>query len=749
MRSWKNFGQSKAEGSWTAILGSFFAGGVAATLAIFLSAHWPGPTLQLESGTPSHQNLTFAASKAEAVLGELTAKEIRSTADWFLNRTQGSGVRNGSADCIWLAGPSGVELLRPPKAAVLSYLAGTGHKPPRFARLTAVGPSGVQEFKAGPLIDGSIDANAVLEPLLKKGDVPYSKRPTEPNSDQRLLEPLTNVTLKALGPLLLRTFGPVFPQLDGYRGSEGSVVIFPQNNALAPRGSRVILMKALWSPAPPGRLEAMWMHPMPLDLHFNTTAMNPASWKLLMIFYCNQGPFSSAEDLMDAWRHGKLRICPFPKPRTGPWDVPQRETPASSHGVSLEEHGGVSWGPWTFTVTQRPSTGPSLVDVKYNGERILYELSMQDAQAAYSGTEETSFFYSDAAWSLSMLGTSLEPGVDCPAGAHFLKASSWYHFLRGGGAESDVTKPFAFRPICIFEFDEDHTIWRHMQNDRAPNVHGLLRKTVVVRSICTVGNYDYLSDIKLREDGEIEVHTRFGGYIESRYYHPDFNPGEVNFSTIIGPNLAGPVHSHLVAWKADIDVAGVQANTLRHTRVTTMPVEGSFSGQKLVSKNLVKTDVEREGVDKSTFVANPKNPGVWAVVDRSATSAAGNPRGYAVTLSSFATLQVLPDNHPFVQAMPFTKYHLAVTRYHDEEYRVNSPYVQYDGQATGKDGQNLDRFLSDEELLLDEDLVAWIGVGREHIVRQEDQPLVSNFGAGFSLQPWNFFERNMAASPPK
>ena len=37
---------------------------------------------------------------------------------------------------------------------------------------------------------------------------------------------------------------------------------------------------------------------------------------------------------------------------------------------------------------------------------------------------------------------------------------------------------------------------------------------------------------------------------------------------------------------------------------------------------------------------------------------------------------------------------------------------------------------------------------QEHIVRQEDIPLVSNFGVSFSLQPWNFFELNTASNPP-
>ena len=44
------------------------------------------------------------------------------------------------------------------------------------------------------------------------------------------------------------------------------------------------------------------------------------------------------------------------------------------------------------------------------------------------------FFYSDAAWSLSMMSTSLERGVDCPDDAHYLGATTWYAF---GGASAD------------------------------------------------------------------------------------------------------------------------------------------------------------------------------------------------------------------------------------------------------------------------------------------------------------------------
>jgi len=615
-----------------------------------------------------------------------------------------------------------------------------------------VSSGGVEEYRVGPLEHGRPAEGATLERLTKPGDVPFSKRPTEPGADLLLAEPLVNRTLRTLGPLLLHAFGPIFPQLDGYTGSNGSLVSVLRNDALASRGERSDTLKLLWAPPPPQKIEAFWLHPLPLSARLNTSSPNSADWAVLTLHFCGQGPFASAEALHDAYGRGELRVCPFRKD-TGEWDVPQRTTKASPKGRHpLESHGGVRWGQWSFTVTQRPSTGLALLDVRFRGERVLYELSMQDAQAAYSGTRDSQFFYSDAAFTLSMLSASLEPGVDCPEGAHYLAVPNWYRMLPGGAAETDPRTAKDFWPVCIFRWEEDHTLWRHMQNSAPPEVHGLTRQTIVVRSIATVGNYDYLTDVKLREDGEIEVHTRFAGFIESRYFDPASNPGEANFSTIIRPDLAGPVHSHAVSWKADIDVAGARANALRVTRVRAEPVAAGLAepagASPLISKYLELQDVEREGVGLSTFVADPRHPGQWVVVDRGARSAAGNPRGYAVTLGTWSTTQVLPDDHPFTRAMPFTKYQLAVTKYHDEEYRVNSPYTQYDGRETTRGAQDLDRFLADGEGLLDEDVVAWIGLGKEHIVRQEDLPLVSNFGVGFSLQPWNFFERNVAASPP-
>ena len=50
----------------------------------------------------------------------------------------------------------------------------------------------------------------------------------------------------------------------------------------------------------------------------------------------------------------------------------------------------------------------------------------------------------------------------------------------------------------------------------------------------------------------------------------------------------------------------------------------------------------------------------------------------------------------------------------------------------------------DGESLEGEDLVAWVTVGKEHLPRTEDLPLISNFGSYFDLVPWNVHPVNGA-----
>ena len=104
------------------------------------------------------------------------------------------------------------------------------------------------------------------------------------------------------------------------------------------------------------------------------------------------------------------------------------------------------------------------------------------------------------------------------------------------------------------------------------------------------------------------------------------------------------------------------------------------------------------------------------------------------------TGQVLPDDHPLVLSSAFSKYMLAVTRRKDAEER---PTSVYDWFGASEPVVSIDHFL-DGEGIAQEDLVAWVTVGKEHLPRTEDLPLISNFGSFFDLVPSNMHRVNAA-----
>jgi len=61
------------------------------------------------------KQIEFHNSKASAVMGDLSAEETMAVATWFMAKTGAAPFRASPSIEKWLAGPSAVELLRPPQ----------------------------------------------------------------------------------------------------------------------------------------------------------------------------------------------------------------------------------------------------------------------------------------------------------------------------------------------------------------------------------------------------------------------------------------------------------------------------------------------------------------------------------------------------------------------------------------------------------------------------------------------------------
>jgi len=593
---------------------------------------------------------------------------------------------------------------------------------------------------------------------------------------------LTQEAIKELREPLVALFGNRWPDFEGYNpDAEGTILswaIFP--DLLSTSTSRITMAKFFWTGDQKELNAGMWSHPVPLVMRINQTGADPKDWYVSAIYLCTMGPYDRVDAVLAAYKAGSFTGCTIeadPKTETQPgsWDTagpgpddkprtqqtaPGQNMPDGRRWSSRPAEGGVgkqvSWMGWDFFVTAGAAKGPSVWDVRFRGKRVVYELSLQEAAAVYGGGQGDQTYYADNAMTGNHLSPNLRLGVDCPAQSESLTITTWMgmRIRKGGNIDiyADPSRAEGVRAGCIYEMDTGKAIWTHsrvLTQDTA----GARGTELVVRTLMNSGNYDYYFQFKFRLDGSIQFESDFAGYMETRWFNPEFNSWESQLSTIVHQGLAAPLHSHLICVKADIDIGEYNQNSLRHLKsVVGKPPKGrQISGvwdSQMPTKYMTAEFVQTEGIDKSTYVHNPRVPELFTVVNRNApgpVSKWGSPPGYAI-LPGEAMVNTLPDFHPLSRYIAYAKYTAAFTARRDSEQFATSAYDTYEPQ---KPFVSLDYFLADNDSLDNADVVAWVTLAHEHVPRSEDLPLIANYPVSFKLLPWNFFDRLAANDLPE
>ena len=214
---------------------------------------------------------------------------------------------------------------------------------------------------------------------------------------------------------------------------------------------------------------------------------------------------------------------------------------------------------FTFYLSFSKELGMHLHDITYKGERIVYEVGLQEALAYYASAYDpfqASNAYLDSEYGIGQLSFQLVSGFDCPAHATYLN-NSYYT------GESTHIHPSS---ICMFELDTGYPIQRHVTP-----LYASVTKNIafIVRSAATVGNYDYMFDYEFYLDGSIHITVRASGYIEPSFWISN-QGGEDGFH--IHDHLAGSMHDHVINYKLDLDVAGTANSVVRSALVPTTQV---------------------------------------------------------------------------------------------------------------------------------------------------------------------------------
>jgi diamine oxidase len=614
----------------------------------------------------------------------------------------------------------------------------------------------VVEYKVGPISGLPIAPATPVTAIQQDGklggatEIPFLMRPVSP-TEYLLMEPLVVDAFHVLSNLSDVSYGEQY--------DDGNIYWTDSAPRGYDRASRQTWIWCVWY------MEGMFQLPIGIQMLIDHKSLNASEWSIIELSYNGQGPFSSPQDLADEFNAGNLEILTYPRPVVTDWDTAPLWSSMRRRGDArpLETRplpavvtlGGqryvtdgrqVKWLGWDMHIGYTFVQGTHFNDIRFRDERIIYELSMQDAYASYSGMMPLQALsqYSDGGWGMGRSNFELMPGIDCPA---FATMFDTHYFAEG---KSGVNK----NSVCIWEQPENMAVMRHYDQDVLNGggftfVAGFPKTVLVVRTTSTVYNYDYYFSYIFHLDGNIQITTYASGYLQADIYPSGATEraNEAPFMNRVNLHSIGSLHDHLFGFKVDMDVLGTSNSLMRSDiKVGTFakPWNTSTGGNtqklKYADRYMVPTELETN----STYVLNPAQPSMLMAVNTGAENggknAWGTHRAYAIHIPGTA-IQLLGDDTAWMPSTQWTKYSVAVTQRHESEY--HSCRVLYDMQAPSEPLVEFDDYTNGESLV-QQDLVFWVTVGAMHLPTSEDAPVTTTPGtsAGFFIRPNNYFDES-------
>jgi primary-amine oxidase len=445
--------------------------------------------------------------------------------------------------------------------------------------------------------------------------------------------------------------------------------------------------------------------------------------KVVRVIDTGAVPIPHAPANFDVGSVGKLR------------EVPNPITVQQPLGPSFHLDGQtVFWQKWSFHFRIDRRVGMVLNNLRYlDGDKsrsILYEGSLSEMFVPYMDPDSVwyarTFF--DAGEFADGFSSSLDPGRDCPENAIYF--DQVYANYKG----IPQLKP---RAACVFEQPGDMA-WRHDGNV----VESRRARNLVLRTIGTFGNYDYVLDWVFRQDGTIHVRVGATGIdevkgVKGRTATDTPEMKEDTYGRFIAENIVGVDHDHYFSFRLDFDVDGT-SNSFVKDRLSTKRLPPSSPRKSLwvAEPEVAKTE------EQAKSRMGMEHPEIWRVVNSSVKNSLGYPVSYELMPQENAMSLMLPEDYPQLRA-GFTDYQVWVTPYDDKERYAAGDYPM---QSHGGDG--LPAWTKKNRAIENTDIVLWYTMGFHHVPHSEDWPVMPTIWHEFELRPVNFFANNPALDLP-
>ena len=257
---------------------------------------------------------------------------------------------------------------------------------------------------------------------------------------------------------------------------------------------------------------------------------------------------------------------------------------------------------------------------------------------------------------------------------------------------------------------------------------------LVLRSVSTAYNYDYVYDYLFYPNGVLEVRVSTTGYVQATIW----TSNEAPYGNQIHTHVAGTIHDHLLNYKVDLDIGGrknsYETIDIKIENITNPWFRQARRLQKVLSRSLKKT--EQEAIYKQNF----DHPKYLNFFSEGNVNRMGVNRGYRIQIRDMMK-QMYPKEWGLVRGADWTRNQMTVTKYKENEETSSSIYNQNGMQKPVVD---FEQFTADNESIVNEDLVAWVTVGMMHVPHSEDIPITATpaNSASFYLRPYNYYDED-------
>lgn len=385
----------------------------------------------------------------------------------------------------------------------------------------------------------------------------------------------------------------------------------------------------------------------------------------------------------------------------------------------------MEWQKWSFRVGFNQREGMVLYNVRYDGRNVFYRLSLSDMSIPYGDPRHP--FHKKAAFDLGDVGAGimandLKLGCDCLGSIQYLS-----------GIVSNDKGEAVEMPNCICVHEQDGGIgWKHT-NYRTGRAAVVRNRELVLQSIITVANYEYILAFMFNQAGELTYEVRATGILSTQ---PIDDGISVPWGTVVHPGVLATHHQHIFSLRVDPAIDG-HSNRLVYDDALPMPRSdfnphgtGYYTEETLVSQSGgydLNPDTNRTFKIQNVNVRNPIN---------------NKPVAYKIHAPPFQ--KGIADKDSFnYKRVEFSDRNIYAVKHRDGELYAGGKYTNQSRGGTG-----VRSWADRKDNIVDEDLVVYVQFGINHIPRIEDFPVMPCEIIKVSMKPVNFFDKNPALDVP-